>query len=68
MAMPSVLRITLRVKCRVTGLESVKTYTERAATLHLMDDCLCTVVIQGHPTGRVYPVRDIIRTELFYPA
>ena len=68
MAMPSVLRITLRVKCRVTNLESIKTYTERAATLHLMEDCLCTVVIQGHPTGRVYPVRDIIRTELFYPA
>lgn len=68
MAMPSVLRITLRVKCRVTGLETVKTYTERAATLHIMDDCLCTVVIQGHPTGRVYPNRDIIKTELFYPA
>ena len=68
MALPSVLRITLRVKCRVTNLESVKTFTERAATLHLMEDCLCTVVIQGHPTGRVYPVRDIIRTELFYPA
>lgn len=68
MAMPSVLRITLRVKCRVTGLESVKTFTERAATLHVMEDCLCTVVIQGHPAGRVYPVRDIIRTELFYPA
>ena len=68
MAMPSVLRITLRVKCRVTNLESIKTFTERAATLHIMEDCLCTVVIQGHPTGRVYPVRDIIRTELFYPA
>ena len=68
MALPSVLRITLRVKCRVTNLESVKTFTERAATLHIMEDCLCTVVIQGHPTGRVYPVRDIIRTELFYPA
>ena len=68
MAMPSVLRITLRVKCRVTNLESVVTRTERAATLHIMDDCLCTVVIQGHPTGRVYLNRDIIQTEMYYPA
>ena len=68
MAMPSVLRITLRVKCRVTGLETVKTCTERAAHLLVLDDCLCTEMLDGKASGRVYMNADIIQTEMYYPA
>lgn len=68
MATPSILRIKVRVTCTVSGLSTVLTKTELAAHLHVLDDCLCTVVINGKPNGRIYKNDDIIQTELYYPA
>lgn len=68
MAVPSILRIKVRVTCKVSGLQSVITKTELASRLHVLDDCLCTVVINGKANGRIYLNADIVQTELYYPA
>lgn len=68
MAVPTVLRIKVRVTCNVSGISTVLTKTELAAHLHVLDDCLCTVVINGKANGRIYLNADIIQTELYYPA
>ena len=68
MAVPTMLRIKVRVTCKVSGLSTVLAKTEMAAHLHVLDDCICTVVLEGKANGRIYPNADIIQTELYYSA
>ena len=68
MSVHTMLRLEVRVTCATSGISVVLTKTESAAHLLVLDDCLCTEVIDGKASGRVYMNADIIRTELYRAA
>ena len=68
MAVHTMLRLKVRVTCAASGISVVLTKTECAAHLLVLDDCLCTEMHDGKASGRVYLNRDIIQTEMYYPA
>ena len=68
MSVHTMLRLEVRVTCATSGISVVLTKTESAAHLLVLDDCLCTEVLDGKASGRVYMNADIIHTELYRAA
>ena len=68
MPVHTMLRLKVRVTCAASGISVVLTKTECAAHLLVLDDCLCTEMLDGKASGRVYMNADIIQTEMYYPA
>lgn len=65
MAVHTMLRLKVRVTCAASGISVVLTKTECAAHLLVLDDCLCTEMLDGKASGRVYMNADIVHTELY---